>query len=300
MAMNAAHLDAVEFPTGSLSPHATIGCSGEVFSSVSVRQAVGSLPQFDRDRSDESCSLIRDGGRHCLRRLITDAPFTTDSTSTQVLEKPSFLFGDHNEDPAKLILTDEHWLNNDEGALLFKCTSDSIGVRAQLTILSTIIKSLDPKLHEHIQNLDGGEYLFAFRMLMVLFRREFSFVDTLYLWELMWAMEYSPMLFSLYESGTKSSSGVDAASNVALLKKYGKFVRKNVRIGQKNAPQAPLSIFVVASVLETQSKKLLQEAKGQDDVVQILNDITGNLDAKKACDDALKLHSKYLTKVKVD
>ncbi|ONK63920.1 uncharacterized protein A4U43_C07F20280 [Asparagus officinalis] len=145
-------------------------------------------------------------------------------------------------------------------------------------------------------------------MLMVLFRREFSFVDTLYLWEivdpqnlqLMWAMEYSPMLFSLYESGTKSSSGVDAASNVALLKKYGKFVRKNVRIGQKNAPQAPLSIFVVASVLETQSKKLLQEAKGQDDVVQILNDITGNLDAKKACDDALKLHSKYLTKVKVD
>jgi hypothetical protein len=33
------------------------------------------------------------------------------------------------------------------------------------------------------ENLDGGEYLFAFRMLMVLFRREFSFVDTMYLWE---------------------------------------------------------------------------------------------------------------------
>ena len=33
------------------------------------------------------------------------------------------------------------------------------------------------------EDLDGGEYLFAFRMLMVLFRREFSFVDALYLWE---------------------------------------------------------------------------------------------------------------------
>jgi hypothetical protein len=33
------------------------------------------------------------------------------------------------------------------------------------------------------EDLDGGEYLFAFRMLMVLFRREFSFVDSLYLWE---------------------------------------------------------------------------------------------------------------------
>ena len=33
------------------------------------------------------------------------------------------------------------------------------------------------------EELDGGEYLFAFRMLMVLFRREFSFLDSLYLWE---------------------------------------------------------------------------------------------------------------------
>jgi hypothetical protein len=33
------------------------------------------------------------------------------------------------------------------------------------------------------EDLDGGEYLFAFRMLMVLSRREFSFADTLYLWE---------------------------------------------------------------------------------------------------------------------
>lgn len=65
----------------------------------------------------------------------------------------------------------------------FKSTSTSIGVRAQLTTLSTIMKSVDPKLHEHLENLDGGEYLFAFRMLMVLFRREFSFVDTMYLWE---------------------------------------------------------------------------------------------------------------------
>ncbi|PAN08841.1 hypothetical protein PAHAL_1G440100 [Panicum hallii] len=66
----------------------------------------------------------------------------------------------------------------------FQSTSTSIGVRAQLTTLSTIMKSVDPKLHEHLENLDGGEYLFAFRMLMVLFRREFSFVDTMYLWEL--------------------------------------------------------------------------------------------------------------------
>jgi hypothetical protein len=31
---------------------------------------------------------------------------------------------------------------------------------------------------------------------------------------------------------------------------------------------------------------------------QILNDITGNLDAKKACTGAMKLHKKYLKKAK--
>lgn len=178
----------------------------------------------------------------------------------------------------------------------FKCTSSSIGVRSQLTVLSSIIKAVDPKLHEHIENLDGGEYLFAFRMLMVLFRREFSFVDSLYLWEMMWAMEYNPNTFSLYESDAKVDGNMAIVGNE---KEYGKFERKNVKIGQKDQ-EGTLSIFLVASVLEAKNKRLLTEATGLDDVVKILNDITGNLDAKKACDGALKLHKKYLTKVKVD
>lgn len=33
------------------------------------------------------------------------------------------------------------------------------------------------------EQIGGGDYLFAFRMIMVLFRREFSFCDSLYLWE---------------------------------------------------------------------------------------------------------------------
>lgn len=33
---------------------------------------------------------------------------------------------------------------------------------------------------------------------------------------------------------------------------------------------------------------------------QILNDITGNLDAKKACTGAMKLHKKYLKKARLE
>ncbi|XP_020263338.1 uncharacterized protein LOC109839321 [Asparagus officinalis] len=48
-----------------------------------------------------------------------DAPFTANSISTQALERPNYLFGDSVEDPARLNLADEHWLNNDEGTVLY-------------------------------------------------------------------------------------------------------------------------------------------------------------------------------------
>ncbi|KDO60430.1 hypothetical protein CISIN_1g013736mg [Citrus sinensis] len=177
----------------------------------------------------------------------------------------------------------------------FRTNTGMIGVQSQLSTLSQIIRTIDPKLHQHLEDLDGGEYLFAFRMLMVLFRREFSFVDALYLWELMWAMEYNPNIFSLYESNSSTSDGRQV--NDKQLKQCGKFERKNVKTGLPDKTSA-LSVFLVASVLETKNKKLLREAKGLDDVVKILADITGNLDAKKACNEALKIQKKYLSKSK--
>lgn len=41
----------------------------------------------------------------------------------------------------------------------FISTSTSIGVRAQLTTLSTIMKSVDPKLHEHLGTITGATCL---------------------------------------------------------------------------------------------------------------------------------------------
>ncbi|GLT42293.1 hypothetical protein SLA2020_163020 [Shorea laevis] len=182
----------------------------------------------------------------------------------------------------------------------FRCSSSSIGVQTQLNVLSQVIKTVDPKLHRHLEDLDGGEYLFAFRMLMVLFRREFSFVDSLYLWELIWAMEYNPNIFSTYKEPSSSLESSSAPKmNDKQLKQYGKFERTNVKARNTSSHQgAALAIFLAAGVLETKNKKLMKEAKGLDDVVKILGDITGNLDAKKACEEALKLQKKYLNKTK--
>ncbi|KAG8658141.1 hypothetical protein MANES_03G123918v8 [Manihot esculenta] len=177
----------------------------------------------------------------------------------------------------------------------FRCTDSSVGVETQLTTLASVTQVIDPKLHQHLDALGGGDYLFAFRMLMVLFRREFSFCDSLYLWEMMWALEYDPDLFMMYEEADYDKAEGSKGRSKSI-RQYGKYERENMRSGGAEAP-LPISVFLVASVLKDKSAKLLTEARGLDDVVKILNDMTGNLDAKKACTGAMKLHKKYLKKV---
>lgn len=174
----------------------------------------------------------------------------------------------------------------------FRCTGNTVGVEAQLSNLANVTQVVDPKLHQHLEHLGGGGYLFAFRMLMVLFRREFSFGDSLHLWEMMWALEYDPELFSLYEGGETQKVKRKSKGQ------YGKYERAKMRNrGRGSGPQQqqlPISVFLVASVLQDRSDKLMREARGLDDVVKILNDSSGNMDAKKACTGAMKLQKKYL------
>lgn len=84
----------------------------------------------------------------------------------------------------------------------------------------------------------------------------------------MWAMEYNPNMFLSYESGSASKGGAGTSGNDKHLKQFGKFERKNVKMGS-NDQQLPLPVFLVASVLETKNKRILKEAKGLDDVVNV-------------------------------
>lgn len=202
------------------------------------------------------------------------------------------------EDEADAFWCFEHLMRRLRGN--FTCTANSVGVETQLSHLAAVTQVIDPKLHQHLENLGGGDYLFAFRMLMVLFRREFSFGDSLYLWEMMWALEYDPDLCSLYAADPEAQieKSDESKGKSKSKKQFGKYERENLRSGGKGAETPlPISVFLVASVLKEKSPKLL-EARGLDDVVKILNDMNGNMDAKKTCIGALKLHKKYLKKVK--
>ncbi|KAH9651470.1 Rab-GAP TBC domain-containing protein [Citrus sinensis] len=118
---------------------------------------------------------------------------------------------------------------------------------------------------------------------------------------MMWALEYDPHLFYLYEEAESAASTKSEGSKAKAksIRQCGKYERENMKNGAKTSEAPlPISVFLVASVLKDKSSKLLQEARGLDDVVKILNDMTGNLDAKKACIGAMKLHKKYLKKAK--
>lgn len=89
---------------------------------------------------------------------------------------------------------------------------------------------------------------------------------------MMWALEYDPDLCSVYEEDpdapTEKSDGSKAKAKST--RQCGKYERENMKSGGKGAEAAlPISVFLVASVLKDKSSKLLAEARGLDDVVQV-------------------------------
>ncbi|KAE8684236.1 early nodulin-like protein 3-like [Hibiscus syriacus] len=165
----------------------------------------------------------------------------------------TLVFYEKQENLAELwdILVVYAWIDRDgkkRGNL--RCTESSVGVESQLSHLAMVTQVIDPKLHQHLETLGGGDYLFAVRMLMVLFRREFSFFDSLYLWQMMWALEYDPDLFYLYE---------EPSSSMNESKMRSRSMCDYMKIKSDEAP-LPISVFLVASVLKEKSTQLLHEA----------------------------------------
>ncbi|KIW71271.1 hypothetical protein PV04_03454 [Phialophora macrospora] len=66
-----------------------------------------------------------------------------------------------------------------------------LGMRAQLNTLDQLVQLLDPKLYMHLQSADSTNFFFFFRMLLVWYKREFEWSDTLRLWESLWTDFYS-------------------------------------------------------------------------------------------------------------
>lgn len=87
---------------------------------------------------------------------------------------------------------------------------------------------------------------------------------------MMWALEYDPDLFFMYEEPELASDKAEGSKGKPKsIRQCGKFERENMKNGKNAEAPLPISVFLVASVLKDKSSKLMQEARGLDDVVKV-------------------------------
>ncbi|KAL3835083.1 hypothetical protein ACJIZ3_009819 [Penstemon smallii] len=73
------------------------------------------------------------------------------------------------------------------------------GVMKQLEALWHILELTDKEMFSHLSHIGAESLHFAFRMLLVLFRRELSFNEALCMWEMIWAADFDVSLTSLLD-----------------------------------------------------------------------------------------------------
>jgi hypothetical protein len=89
---------------------------------------------------------------------------------------------------------------------------------------------------------------------------------------MMWALEYDPDMFSTYEESgpatDRSAQGYKPRVKSTL--QFSKYERANMKSATNSVDgPAPISVFLVASVLKENSQKLLQEDRGLDDIIKV-------------------------------
>lgn len=63
---------------------------------------------------------------------------------------------------------------------------DQAGMKQQLKDLQMIVQVVDPELMSYLEARDSANFYFCFRWLLVRFKRELNYTNTLRLWEVMW------------------------------------------------------------------------------------------------------------------
>ncbi|XP_059640360.1 rab GTPase-activating protein 22-like isoform X1 [Cornus florida] len=147
---------------------------------------------------------------------------------------------------------------------------DEVGIRRQLNTVSKIIKGKDSHLYKHLEKLQAEDCFFVYRMVVVLFRRELNFEQTLCLWEVMWADQ------AAIRAGVAKSA-------------WG-------RIRLRAPPTEDLLLYAIAACVLQRRKLIIEKYSSMDEIMRECNSMSGQLDVWKLLDDAhdlvVTLHDK--------
>ncbi|MCL7050667.1 hypothetical protein MKW94_015313, partial [Papaver nudicaule] len=151
---------------------------------------------------------------------------------------------------------------------------DEVGIRRQLNIVSKIIKSKDSHLYRHLEKLQAEDCFFVYRMVVVLFRRELTFEQTVCIWEVMWADQ----------AALRAGIGKSA---------WG-------RIRQRAPPTDDLLLYAIAACVLQRRKLIIEKYSSMDEIIRECNSMAGQLDVWKLLDDAHDLVVTLHTKIQED
>lgn len=147
---------------------------------------------------------------------------------------------------------------------------DEVGIRRQLNIVSKIIKCKDSHLYKHLEQLQAEDCFFVYRMVVVLFRRELSFEQSLCLWEVMWA------------------------DQAAIRAGIGKSAWGRIRL--RAPPSDDLLLYAIAASVLQRRKLIIEKYNSMDEIMRECNSMAGHLDVWRLLDDAhdlvVTLHDK--------
>ncbi|KAI4312654.1 hypothetical protein MLD38_037457 [Melastoma candidum] len=147
---------------------------------------------------------------------------------------------------------------------------DEVGIRRQLNIVSRIIKFKDSHLYSHLEMLQAEDCFFVYRMVVVLFRRELNFEQTLCLWEVMWA------------------------DQAAIRAGIGKSAWGRMRL--RAPPTDDLLLYAIAACVLQRRKLIIEKYSSMEEIMRECNSMAGHLDVWRLLDDAhdlvVNLHEK--------
>ncbi|XP_062204960.1 rab GTPase-activating protein 22-like [Phragmites australis] len=138
---------------------------------------------------------------------------------------------------------------------------DEVGIRRQLNMVARIIKYKDFHLYRHLEMLEAADCFFVYRMVVVMFRRELTFEQTLCLWEVMWA---------------------DQAANRAGIAKSSSW--QKLWLG--SPPTDDLVLYAIAASILQKRKLIIESYSSMDEIIRDCNSMAGQLDIWKLLDDA--------------
>ena len=150
---------------------------------------------------------------------------------------------------------------------------DEVGIRRQLELVAKIIKYKDAHLFKHLEKLQAEDCFFVYRMVVVLFRRELTFEQTISLWEVMWA------------------------DQAAIRARIGHSAWNKVR--KRAPPTDDLLLYAIAASVLQRRKLIIEKYSSMDEIIRECNSMSGHLDVLKLLDDAhnlvVTLHDKIET-----